>query len=418
MSGLSFAILKNRDFRFLLFTRMFSAFSLQAQAVVVGWQVYSLTQSPFILGLTGLAEAVPAISCALIAGHIVDSSRPHKIYVLCYTALTVNTLMLLLIGGGIISPPGGHMLWWIFAGIFISGLARSFAMPASSSLVQQIVPRHSMPGATAWLNSGFQTAAIAGPAIAGLVYGGYGVRAAWMVPAFCMCSALVLVHGIRQARHYRSSEKRLPAVQSIREGWAFIFRNRVLLAMMALDMLAVLFGGAMAMLPAYADQILHVGSQGLGALRAAMSIGAIGVAVLMAVRPMKRVTAVMMLWVVTGFGFCMIGFGLSTTFWLSMVFLMVAGAFDSVSVVIRSTMVQLLTPEHMLGRVASVSSMFIISSNELGAFESGTLAKVMGLVPSVVAGGIGTLIVVAVTAIASPELRRTVIDVEKGEKGR
>jgi hypothetical protein len=185
--------------------------------------------------------------------------------------------------------------------------------------------------------------------------------------------------------------------------------------MMGLDMLAVLFGGAVAMLPAYADQVLHIGSQGLGVLRAAMAIGAIVTALVLAVQPMKKVTAVQMLWVVTGFGICMIGFGLSTSFWLSMLFLIIAGAFDSVSVVIRGTMVQLLTPDHMLGRVASVSSMFIISSNELGAFESGTLAKVMGLVPSVVAGGIGTLIVVALTAIASPELRRTVVDADKAE---
>jgi MFS family permease len=415
MSKLSFTALRNRDFRFLLLTRVFSSFAMQAQAVVVGWQVYSLTKSPFILGLTGLAEAVPAISCALIAGHIVDNSRPHRVYVFCYLALALNMLMLMLIAGGIVDPPGGHLLGWIFAGIFLSGLARSFAMPASSSLLQQIVPRKDMPGASAWLNSGFQMSAIAGPAVAGIIYGGYGPRAAWMLTAFCMCGALVLIHGVRGARNYRNAEKRLPAVQSIREGWSFILNNRVLLAMMGLDMLAVLFGGAVAMLPAYADQVLHIGSQGLGVLRAAMAIGAIVTALVLAVQPMKKVTAVQMLWVVTGFGICMIGFGLSTSFWLSMLFLIIAGAFDSVSVVIRGTMVQLLTPDHMLGRVASVSSMFIISSNELGAFESGTLAKVMGLVPSVVAGGIGTLIVVALTAIASPELRRTVVDADKAE---
>jgi MFS family permease len=413
MRKLSFSILQNRDFRFLLVTRMFSAFALQAQAVVVGWQVYSLTHSPLILGLTGLAEAVPALICALFAGHIVDTSRPHRVYIFCYLGLALNTLMLLAVGGGFVPLSQGHTLFWLFAGIFFSGLARSFAMPASSSLVQQIVPRKDMPGATAWLSSGFHISAIAGPAIAGLVYGGYGVRAAWMLPAFFMCAALVLVNGIRDVRHWRSSEKRLPAVQSIREGWTFMLRNRVLLAAMGLDMLAVLFGGAVAMLPAFADQILHVGSEGLGALRAATAIGAIGTALVLAVRPMKRVSAAQMLWVVTGFGVCMIGFGLSTSFWLSMFFLIVSGAFDSVSVVIRSTLVQLLTPEHMLGRVASVSSMFIISSNELGAFESGTMAAAIGLVPSVVVGGIGTLIIAALVAWRSPELRRTVVDVDK-----
>lgn len=412
MTKLSFNVLRGRDFRLLLFTRMFSSFALQAQAVIVGWQVYSLTHDPFILGLTGLAEAVPAISCALVAGHIVDISRPHLIYCLCLGALMLNTIMLLVIGGGIIPPPGGHLVHWIFAGIFISGLARSFAMPASSSLVQQIAPRRDMSQATAWLNSGFQIAAIAGPAVAGLVYGGYGPKMAWMIPAFCMVCAFGQANFMHSLRYFRNSEKRLPAVQSIREGWTFILHNRVLLAMMALDMLAVLFGGAVAMLPAYADQVLHTGSQGLGALRAATAIGAIVTAVVMAVRPMKRVSAVRMLWVVAGFGVCMIGFGLSTVFWLSMFFLIVSGAFDSVSVVIRSTMVQLLTPEHMLGRVASVSSMFIVSSNELGAFESGTLARMMGLVPSVVAGGIGTLVVVALTAFASPELRKSVIEID------
>lgn len=397
----------------MLFARMFAMMALQAQAVIVGWQVYSITKDPFMLGLTGLAEALPAISCALFAGHIVDISRPHRVLLSCIGALVLNTLVLFLFAGGIVHAAESHLLALIYGGIFLSGLARSFIMPSAFSLLSQIVPRAKIPAASGWLNSGFQISAVSGPAIAGLVYGGYGVQAAWLLPLGFMAGAFITLAAVgHTTRHWRSGEKREPAAKSIKAGWRFILNNPVLLSVMSLDMFAVLFGGAVAMLPVYADQVLHVGSEGLGALRAAPALGAVLTALTLAMRPMKVIRASTLLIVITGFGLCIIGFGLSTVFWLSMVFLALSGMFDSVSMITRSTLMQMLVPDAMRGRVSSVNSMFIISSNELGAFESGLAARMLGLVPSVVFGGACTLLVVALTTWMSPKLRRTVVHAE------
>ncbi len=408
-TNLSFTVLKSRDFRLLLFTRMFSLSALQAQAVIIGWQIYTMTKDPLLLGLTGLAEAVPAIACALIAGHIVDISRPQRVYLYCLLGLTLNTLILFLIGGGFVPLSTHQFLWLAYAAIFMSGFARAFIMPSSFSLLAQIVARKDIPSASAWMSSGFQAASIISPAVAGIIYGGYGALAAWLMPMSLMAAAAFMMFFIKAAPYQRPSQVRESAIKSIKEGWAFILRTPVLLGAMALDMLAVLFGGAIALLPAYATEILHVGSEGLGALRGAPAAGAVIMALILAVRPMKTIPVTRLLWVVTGFGVSMIGFGLSTVFWLSIVFLVLSGVFDSVSMVIRQTLMQLMTPDHMRGRVSSVNSMFIISSNEIGAFESGALAKLMGLVPSVVIGGVGTLAVAGGAALLSPEMRKTVI---------
>jgi MFS family permease len=390
---------------------MFGMMALQCQAVIVGWQVYSITKDPFMLGLTGLTEAVPAIACALFAGHIVDISSPRKIYVACMGALLVNTIMLLVMAGGYTGMHETHILPWLFLGIFFSGLARSFIMPASFSLLPRVVTRPEISAASAWLNSGFQVAAIGGPAIAGVLYGMGGPHIAWLLPAALMTVGFIAIKAIR-VEHIPSTEKREPTIKSIRAGWAFILSNPIILSVMLLDMFAVLFGGAVAMLPAFADQVLHVGAEGLGALRAAPALGAVIMALFLALRPIKQIRTTTMLWAVAGFGICMIGFGLSTAFWLSIAFLAVSGALDCISVVIRATIVQLLTPSHMTGRVSSVKSMFIISSNEIGAFESGLAAKALGLVPSVVIGGFATLAVVGGTWFFSKQMRDTVIETE------
>ncbi len=409
--ALSVNVLRLGNFRRLLLGRMCGPMALQCQAVIVGWQVYSLTHDTFMLGLVGLAEAVPAILCALVSGHIVDISRPHRVYLGCMAVLLVNTLMLLLLAGGIL-PAGDHsVLPFIFAGVFISGVARSFIMPASFSLLPQIVARSEIAAASAWLSSGLQVAAIAGPALAGLLYGGYGPRVAWMMPAGLMLVAFVMLAGMRgPVRQFRGTTKREPAAQSIKAGWRFIWQNQVLLSIMALDMFAVLFGGVVAILPAYADQVLHTDAEGLGALRAAPAIGAIATALWLALHPMRTVRASNLLWVITGFGLCMIGFGLTSVFGVALLMLALSGAFDSVSVVIRSTLMQLLVPENMRGRVSSVNSMFIISSNEIGAFRAGTGAALIGLVPSILLGGVGTLAVAAFTALRAAKLRRLVVD--------
>lgn len=412
--ALSFDVLKSRDFRLLLFTRMFAFSALQAQAVIIGWQIYTLTRDPLLLGLTGLAEAVPAIACALFAGHVVDNSRPQRVYFYCLGGLTLNTLLLFLIGSGIIELSTNYFLIVAYTAIFISGFARSFIMPASFSLLAQIIPRKDISSASAWMSTGFQASMIVAPAIAGLIFGGYGAMAAWLMPMSMMAAAFLFMGEIKpQPRD--EAKKREPAIESIREGWRFMMKTPILLGAMSLDMLAVLFGGAVALLPAFATEILEVGSEGLGILRGAPAAGAVLMALFLAVRPMKVIRVTRLLWVVVGFGVSMVGFGLSEYFWLSVFFLMLSGIFDSVSMVIRQTLMQLLTPDNMRGRVSSVNSMFIVSSNEIGAFESGALAKLIGLVPAVVAGGVGTLIVAAGTALVSPEMRKAVIYADKDE---
>ncbi len=409
--ALSISVLRNRSFRLLMVTRICAMFALQAQAVIVGWQVYTITHDPFMLGLVGLAEAVPAIIFALFAGHLVDVHRPFIIYLSCLGALTVNTFVLVLFAGGIIPVQDAHILRFIFAGVFFSGLARSFIMPASFSLLAQIVPRSEIPAASAWLSSGFQVAAIVGPAVTGLIYGGYGSAVAWYIPVIFMTVAFIMIGGIDiDHRRYRSSAMREPAVKSIIAGWRFILHNRVLLSVMALDMLAVLFGGAVAMLPAFADTVLHTGSEGLGLLRAAPAAGSILTALYFALKPMQKIRGSVLLWVVVGFGACIVSFGMSTVFWMAALFIAASGAFDSISMVIRGALMQLLIPDNMRGRVSSVNSMFIISSNELGAFESGAAARIFGLVPSIIIGGACTLVIVGATALLSPKLRRLVVD--------
>lgn len=411
MASLSFDVLKKRDFRFFMLARMFGTMALQAQAVIVGWQVYVLTGSELMLGLTGLVEAVPALACALFAGHIVDISRPHRVLMLSVGALVVNILLLFLIAGGVLELATHHTVIVIFAGVFVSGIARSFTIPSAFSLLPQIVARKDIPSASAWTTSGFQLGIIVGPAMAGLIYGGYGVTVAWVLPLILVCLQFVFVLALgMQHKHFRNSEVRESAVKSIKAGWRFIFGNRVLLAAMGLDMLVVLFGGVVAILPAFADQILHLGSEGLGLLRAAPAIGAGATTLYFAIFPPKSIHAKWLLWVMAGFGISMIGFGLSQWLWMALLFLVFSGVFDAVGMLIRQTLTQWLTPPPMRGRVSSVNSMFVISSNELGAFESGTAAHFMGLVPSILFGGGLTLFIVALIAKASPQLRHTIVD--------
>lgn len=410
MSALSFSLLRSPNFQIYLMVRVFVIMAAQAQAVIVGWQVYSISHSVFLLGLIGLTEAVPAIACAFFSGYVVDISRPYRVYLFCIAALALNAFFLLLLGGGYVGLEGRALLPWIFGAIFISGMLRSFVMPAGFSMIGHMVARDKMAAALAWTNSGFQLAAVTGPAMAGLIYGGYGPGIAWVMPVTLMTTAALLLLGMDKfAKHRRGTPRAESALKSIRSGWSFILGHRVLLSIMALDMFAVLFGGATAMLPAFADQVLHVGSEGLGLLRASPALGSVAMALFLAVRPLHSIRPSLLLWMVSGFGLAMIGFGLSTIFPLAAFCLVVSGAFDSVSVVVRGTLIQWLTPEEMKGRVSSVGSMFIISSNEIGAFESGAAAGFFGLVPSIILGGCATLLVVAVTALSCPELRRLTI---------
>lgn len=408
--ALSLTLLKDPNFRLLVGVRFCCHFALQALAVIVGWQIYSLTKSELLLGLIGLTEAIPAIVGSFFSGYVVDISTPQRVYTACIAALIINTAFLLGIGGEFFDLPHTTLVPLLFLGMFTSGIARSFMMPSYFSLTPQIVDRKDYAVASAWGNAGFQTALILGPLVAGCVYGFYGVRAAWFLPVSFMTLGFLCVINFKHLRPYDKPDHTESAFQTILEGWHFVIRHRMLLTIMAVDMFAVLFGGAVAMLPAYADKILHVGPEGLGILRMAPALGAIFAAIFFAVRPMKNFPLTRMLWAVAAFGVCMIGFGLSTSFALSVIFLAFSGLFDTISALIRTTLKQLLTPDHMRGRVAGISAMFIISSNEIGAFESGVAARAMGLVPSVVFGGVMSILVVATTYILTPRLRRMMID--------
>lgn len=404
------SILRSRNFRFLLLIRMCMMMALQAQAVIIGWQVYSLTGDVFMIGLVGLIEAVPAIACALVAGHIVDNGDAKRIYVACIGTMLLNALALLFFAGSYAHLPQPQLLILIFTGVFISGLARGFISPTSFTIMSRIVSKSDMPSAAAWMSSGFQTAAVTGPAVAGLIYGGYGPGGAWVIPALLIGFAFTLVCALKPPAGAARTEAREKAWKSIKAGWEYILKSQTLFSMMALDMFAVMFGGAVAMLPAYADQVLNVGPEAVGFLRASPAFGAIATALFFAVRPMRFMSARRLLFVVAGFGVCMMGLGVSTTVWFSALCLMAGGAFDSVSMIIRGTLMQLLTPDHMKGRLSSINSMFIVSSNEIGSFVQGTAARLLGLVPAIFFGAGMTLAIVAATATLAPRFRKTVID--------
>jgi MFS family permease len=416
MANYSTTVLKNPEFIKLLIMRLMVAVTLQAQAVVVGWQVYSITKDPLYLGLIGLTEAVPAITAALFAGYIVDRVRPYFVLKCGLIVLVINTLILYAIAGEHLDLDSSFTLPVIFTCVFISGLARSFLIPANFALIPLIVKRADLSAASAWLSSGFHVASISGPALAGIIYGVYGASEAWLLPLITMIIAAMMMFNLKTVRDYKNAPSTAKAMDSIKEGWFFILKNPVMLSVMTLDMFAILFGGAVAMLPVYAAEVLYVGSEGLGLLRASPAIGALLIGLYLAFYPVQTISAKRLLLAVAGFGLCIIGFGLSEIFWLSCVFLALSGGADCISMVYRNTIMQWLTPDHMRGRVASVNGMFITSSNEIGAFESGISAKALGTVPSVVFGGMMTLLVVASIAWLSPQFRKTVLHADEMRK--
>jgi len=404
-------IFRIRDFRVLILTRWLIVMALQIQDVIVSWQVYQLKHDALLLGLLGLTEAVPAILCSFYAGHIVDNHRPAKIFINCLAVLSVNAVLLWIATSSWVDIHDDWRLIVMFSATFVSGIVRSFSSPSNSSLIPQLVPRELYSASAAIGSSVFQASAIVGPAIGGLVYGQFGSDAAFaMIPALSIASLVAVFWLTPHARSIRNTQQREKFSQSIMAGLRFVLKTKALLSSMMLDMFSVLFGGAVAVLPIYADQVLHIGASGLGFLRAAPAVGSLLVLMALTFRPLKVISGKTLLWVVAGFGTCILIFGLSHSVILSAVMLALSGAFDGVSMVIRQTIMQLLTPDQYRGRVSSVSLVFITSSNEIGAFESGLAASMMGLIPSVIFGATMTLLIVGGTALFFPELRRTQIE--------
>ena len=407
LSGDAFTAVRNRNFRYFLGYRFFMTMATLMQSVIVSWHMYFLTKNVLWLGLIGLVEVLPQISIALFAGHYIDLWNRKKI--------VRNTTSLLLIGSAILmlySIESFHSferfgVWPIFITIFLTGLSRGILMPANTALLGQLVDKKDYANAATWSSANWQVGAVVGPAVGGLIYGFSSITIAYC-SIFILYLISLFIFSTVQIEHIFSE---LPATEEdmfsrIREGIRFVVKSPELLGAFSLDMLAVLFGGAVAMLPVFASDVLHVGPEGLGFLRACPALGAIVMSFYLMFHPPVKNSGTILLWSVAAFGMCMIGFAFSSMFWLSGLLLLLSGLFDNVSVVIRGTILQLYTPEHMRGRVASVNSIFIGSSNELGAFESGIAAKFMGLISSVAFGGIMTLVVVAATARINPVLRK------------
>lgn len=379
--------------------------SAQIQVIVVSWQIYAVTHDPLSLGLIGLSEALPFIGVALFAGHVADRFNRQQIVITALLVLLLCAATLLafsLVPNRVLS----RGVWPFYGVIAASGLARSFLQPARNALGAEIVPRELYHNAIAWRSSTWQSAAVIGPATGGLLYGFAGPMSAYIVQAILMAVAFFAFLRIRYTGRPRSDRPPESIGESLTVGLRFVWRQPVLLGALTLDLFSVLLGGAEALLPVFADQILHIGPEGLGLLRAAPAAGAVMMSIYLAhSRPFNRAGPTLLLAVAT-FALCIVGFGFSRSVYLSTTLLLVSGMADNVSVLIRSTLLQVLTPAELFGRVSSVNSIFIGSSNEIGAFESGVAARLLGAVPAVVFGGVASIVVVGIVATTIPTLRR------------
>lgn len=404
-SGEAFAVLHFKNFRFYLSFRILMTMASLMQSVIVGWQIYEITHDVLWLGFIGLAEVIPQVGISLFAGHFIDLWNRRRIVKYTSLLLILGAIILLIYSADAAYFSQKFGIIPIFFTIFLTGLARGILGPAQVALMGQMIPRNLYANAATWNSANWQVAAVMGPAIGGLVYGFWGIIPAYSLVLVLYALSFFMIMFIKVSKHdvILTGEG---VFTRIRTGIDFVFKTPELLGAFTLDMFAVLFGGAVAMLPVFASDILHVGPQGLGLLRACPAIGATLMAFLLMFRPPMNSTGKVLFISVIGFGLCMIGFAVSKSFILSGLLLVLSGAFDNVSVVIRGTILQLFTPDEMRGRVASVNGIFIGSSNELGAFESGVAAKIMGLVPSVVFGGVMTLVVVITTIKVNKPLRR------------
>jgi MFS family permease len=377
----------------------------QMQAVIFGWLIYSFTHDPFSLGLIGLAEAIPSISIALFGGHLADRLNRKKLILLFLFMLISVSGLLTWFTWDADSNFKTFGTLPVYIMIFLTGTARGVLGPTIAAFAAQLVPKIMYANASAWSSTVWQLGAVIGPATAGLVYGFYGPYAASFLVCIFLGAAIICYSQIA-AKPVSGMKADIGLIESLSSGIKFVMRNQVMLSAITLDLFAVLFGGAVALLPMFADQVLGTGAEGLGILRAAPAFGAVIMALILAYKPPVVNAGNKLLFSVAGFGICMILFALSTNFYLSIAMLALSGMLDSVSVVIRSTIMQTLTPDEMRGRVSAVNTIFIGSSNEIGAFESGLAARLMGLVPSVIFGGTMTLLVVFTSYKFAPSLRK------------
>lgn len=410
-----YAALKYKEFNIFLAVRFAMVFAWSMQFVVIEWEVYSITKNPLSLGIIGLMEVIPAVSLALFAGHIVDQKEKKGLLVKCILGFSVVSFGLFLLTWPqmVQDISTKVILYSIYFLVFLGGIVRAFLGPTIFSLFSLIIPKKIYPNAATWSSSVWQMGAVLGPALAGFTINWMGVH--WSMCLIFGFSLMALIFLSQIPRKPILNPKiGEPVLQSLKEGIKFVYNTKIILGAISLDMIAVLFGGAVALLPIYAQDILKVGPEGFGILRAAPAVGALITMFTSAYFPLNKNAGMKLLAAIFGFGLCIIVFGLSTWFWLSVIALFLSGVTDGISMIIRQTILQLKTPDHMRGRVASVNSMFVGSSNELGAFESGLTAKWMGTVTAVVFGGTMTLFTVVTTGIALPSFRK--LDLRKDIK--
>lgn len=402
-----FGALKISEFRNLMIGRFLFIMGLRMMGTLVGWWIYELTNEPFAIGLIGLAEVIPAVSLALYAGHVIDISEKRKLllkgvalYWICAIALLVLSSK---IGTGAFNNL--QIAIGIYFVIFCTGIIRSFTGPSFGTLVGEIMPKDLLQNATTWSQGIWLSASVLGHAMVGFFIAGFGNTGSLWIVLGMVTIGFVFISKIKpKPPHKQEVEQK--TLESVKEGIRFVVQTKEVFGALSLDLFAVLFGGAVAMIPVFARDILKVGPIGFGWLNAAADIGAILIIFIITIFPVHQQQGKKLLLAVAGFGVCIIVFALSTTFWISFAALLLSGILDGFSMIVRGTIVQLKTPNHMRGRVMSVNSMFINSSNELGQFESGLAARAMGVVPSVVFGGIMTLIVVTTTWFKAPSLRK------------
>ena len=401
-----YAALRFKEFNFFLIIRFLLVFGWSMQFIIIEWEVYNITQDPLALGFIGLVEIIPAISMALFAGHIVDQKEKKTLFV-----YAIISFLLVSFGFYLVTTDyfysnfsSNSVLIAIYILVFIGGFIRAFFGPIIFSLVALIVPKKSYPNAASWSSSTWQLAAVLGPALAGFSIAIYGVNVSMLFVLISVCIGLSLTYFIDK-KPILNPKIGEPIMDSLKAGLSFVFKTKAILVSITLDMVAVLFGGAIALLPIYAQDILNVGSEGFGMLRAAPAVGALIIMFSSAYIPVTKNAGKKLLIAIFSFGISIIVFGLSSLFYLSLFALFVYGLTDGISMIIRQTILQLKTPNEVRGRVASVNSIFIGSSNELGAFESGLTAKLMGTVPAVVFGGIMTILSVGFTNLKFPDFK-------------
>jgi len=380
---------------------------LRMLATLVGWWLYELTRDPLAMGMIGLAEVIPAVSLALYAGHVIDRSDRRKVLLNGVMLYWLAALALLIISTQLFHSHYGKgiVITLIYFVIFCTGAIRSFTGPTFSAIISQIVPREKLPNATTWNQGTWLSASVTGHATGGFLIAVFQPTGTLIAIIILVSAALFILWRLGpKPPATLSVEKR--TWESVKEGIRFVYNTKELLSALTLDLFAVLFGGAVAMVPVYAKDVLHISPIGFGWLNASADIGSIVIVIFLTLFPLRTRQGKLLLFAVAGFGICIIIFGLSKIFWLSFAALLISGAMDGISVVIRGTILQIKTPNELRGRVMSVNSMFINSSNELGQFESGLSARLLGVVPSVVFGGCMTIAVVIATWIKSPTIRK------------